>query len=93
MASKVRASHILVGSRKEADKLMNRLKAGAKFEDLARKHSQCPSGKRGGDLGFFGRGQMVKPFEDVAFTLNVGDVSNPVQTQFGFHLIKVTGQQ
>ena len=93
MASQVRASHILVGSRKDADKLLNRIKAGAKFEDLAKKHSQCPSGKKGGDLGFFGPGQMVKPFEDAAFTLNKGDVSNPVQTQFGFHLIKVTDKK
>ncbi len=93
MASQVRASHILVDSRKDADKILNRIKAGAKFEDLAKKHSQCPSGKKGGDLGFFGPGQMVKPFEDAAFTLNKGDVSNPVQTQFGFHLIKVTDKK
>jgi peptidyl-prolyl cis-trans isomerase C len=93
MVSQVRASHILVSSRKEADKLLNRIKAGAKFDDLARKHSQCPSGRKGGDLGYFGRGQMVKPFEDVAFALNKGDVSTPVQTQFGYHLIKVTDKR
>ncbi len=93
MVSQVRASHILVKSKTEADKLLNRIKAGAKFEDLARKHSQCPSGKKGGDLGYFGKGQMVKPFEDTAFTMNKGDVSNPVQTQFGYHIIKVTDKR
>lgn len=93
MVSQVRASHILVKTEKEANKLLNRIKAGAKFEDLARKHSQCPSRAKGGDLGYFGKGQMVKPFEDAAFTMNKGDVSDPVQTQFGFHLIKVTDKR
>lgn len=93
MVSQVRASHILVGSKNDATKILNRIRAGARFEDLAKKHSQCPSGKRGGDLGYFGKGQMVKPFEDVAFTLNKGDISEPVQTQFGFHLIKVTDKK
>ncbi len=93
MVSQVRASHILVRSKTEADKILNRIKAGAKFEDLARKHSQCPSGKKGGDLGYFGKGQMVKPFEDTAFTMNKGDVSDPVQTQFGYHIIKVTDKR
>jgi peptidyl-prolyl cis-trans isomerase C len=93
MVSQVRASHILVGSKNDAAKILNRIRAGARFEDLAKKHSQCPSGKRGGDLGYFGKGQMVKPFEDVAFALNKGDISEPVQTQFGFHLIKVTDKR
>jgi peptidyl-prolyl cis-trans isomerase C len=93
MAPQVRASHILVGSKTDAEKLLNRIRSGARFEDLAKKHSQCPSGKKGGDLGYFGKGQMVKPFEDVAFTLNKGDISNPIQTQFGFHLIKVTDKR
>lgn len=90
MATQVRASHILVKSRSEADKLLGRLRSGARFEDLARKHSQCPSGRKGGDLGYFGKGQMVKPFEDAAFTMKKGQVSEPVQTQFGYHLILVT---
>lgn len=90
MVSQVRASHILVNSKGEADKILNRLRAGAKFEHLAKKHSNCPSGRRGGDLGFFGKGQMVKPFEDVAFSLQKGQVSDPVKTQFGYHLIIVT---
>ncbi|MBN1390233.1 MAG: peptidyl-prolyl cis-trans isomerase [Candidatus Thermoplasmatota archaeon] len=93
MVVQVRASHILVNSKAEADKLSGRLKAGTRFEDLARKHSKCPSGKKGGDLGFFGKGQMVKPFEEVAFSLKIGQVSEPVKTQFGYHLILVTGQK
>lgn len=93
MVSQVKASHILVNSKAEADKLFNRLKAGARFEDLARKHSQCPSGRKGGDLGFFSKGQMVKPFEDAAFSLRVGQVSEPVKTQFGYHVILVTAQR
>lgn len=93
MVNEVRASHILVGSRKEADKLLNKIKAGAKFEDLAKKHFTCPSGRKGGDLGYFRKGMMVREFETVAFTLNTGDVSTPVQTQFGFHLIKVVDKR
>ncbi len=93
MVNEVRASHILVGSRKEANKLLNKIKAGAKFEDLAKKHSTCPSGRKGGDLGYFRKGMMVREFETVAFTLNTGDVSTPVQTQFGFHLIKVVDKR
>ncbi len=93
MVTQVRASHILIANEKDANKLLNRIKSGAKFEDLAKKHSQCPSGRKGGDLGYFGKGQMVKPFEDVAFTMNKGDVSDPIKTQFGFHLIKVTDKK
>ena len=93
MVNEVRASHILVGSRKEADKILNKIRTGARFEDLARKHSTCPSGRKGGDLGYFKRGMMVREFETVAFSLNPGEVSTPVQTQFGFHLIKVVDKR
>ena len=90
MANQVRASHILVKTEKEANDLLSQIKAGSDFGQLARAHSQCPSGKSGGDLGYFGRGQMVKEFEIAAFGLEPGQVSQPVKTQFGFHLIKVT---
>ena len=90
MPNKVRASHILVKTEQEAIKLLGRIRSGESFDDLAKKHSECPSGKNCGDLGFFGRGQMVKAFEDAAFSMEVGQVSTPVKTQFGFHLIKVT---
>lgn len=88
--SKVRASHILVPTLNEAVSLHEQITAGADFAQLAQQNSKCPSGRNGGDLGEFGRGMMVKPFEDAAFGLNVGDLSNPVQTQFGYHIVKRT---
>jgi peptidyl-prolyl cis-trans isomerase C len=89
--SKVRTSHILVEKQSLALKLQEEIKAGGDFVSLAKKYSTCPSGKRGGDLGVFGRGQMVKEFEQAAFALEVGQMSDPVKTQFGYHLIKRTG--
>jgi peptidyl-prolyl cis-trans isomerase C len=89
----VRASHILIGTEAEAVSLSKKLATGSKFEELARQFSKCPSGQKGGDLGFFGKGMMVKEFEDAAFSLPVGQVSRPVKTQFGFHLIKVTAKR
>jgi len=89
----VRASHILVSSESEAVSLSKKLATGSKFEELARQFSKCPSSAKGGDLGFFGKGMMVKPFEDAAFSLAMGSVSAPVKTQFGYHLIKVTGKK
>lgn len=87
----VRASHILVSTLEEAQELKNKIDAGEKsFELAAAEASLCPSGARGGDLGFFGKGMMVKPFEDAAFALEKGVVSEPVQTNFGWHLILVT---
>ena len=91
MSTKIRASHILVEKQSQALKVQEELKAGADFRELARKYSTCPSGKKGGDLGQFGRGQMVKEFEVAAFALNQGQVSEPVKTQFGYHIIKRTG--
>ncbi len=90
MANEVRACHILVKTEKEARDLVEQIKTGRDFAELARKYSECPSGKRGGDLGFFTRGQMVKEFEDAAFTMERGQVSEPVKTQFGYHIIMVT---
>ena len=87
----VRASHILVASLGEAAHLQEQITAGADFGLIAQSYSKCPSGRNGGDLGLFGRGQMVKPFEDVAFGSDVGQTSGPVQTQFGYHLIQRTG--
>lgn len=87
--TKVKASHILVDTKLEADTLLKRLNEGETFESLAKNFSKCPSGKLGGDLGYFTRGAMVKPFEDVAFSLSVGAISQPVKTQFGWHIIKV----
>jgi peptidyl-prolyl cis-trans isomerase C len=83
----VRASHILVKTLEQANQLKTEIVELDDFARLASEYSMCPSGKKGGDLGFFDRGQMVKPFEQAAFALNVGNVSDPVQTQFGYHLI------
>lgn len=85
----VKASHILVDSKEEALAIKNKIDNGAIFEEMAKKYSKCPSGQEGGDLGYFERGQMVKSFEDSAFSLPLGKVSEPVKTEFGWHLIKV----
>ena len=92
MLKEVRASHVLVKTEDEAKKLREDINAGKiSFEDAARQISLCPSGHEGGDLGFFKRGVMVKPFEDAAFAMKeIGEVSEPVETQFGWHLIKLT---
>ena len=89
--SKVKASHILVKKRSEAIRILNELKAGTDFAELAKKHSICSSGKKGGSLGFFTRGQMVKEFEKTAFSLAKGELSGIVKTEFGYHIIKRTG--
>ena len=88
--NQVRASHILVKDQKVAQDLKTRIEAGEPFEAMAEEFSSCPSKAKGGDLGWFSQGQMVKPFEDAAFTLPVNKISAPVKTQFGYHLIKVT---
>lgn len=93
MVSKIRASHILVDKHSQALRVLEDLEAGKDFKSLARERSTCPSRKRGGDLGFFGRGQMVKEFERAAFALKVGEVSGPVKTQFGYHIIKKTAEK
>ena len=86
---KINVAHILVPTLKEASELLVKLQTGEDFGVLARQHSKCPSGASdAGNLGFFGPGQMVKPFEDAAYATSVGNISLPVQTQFGYHLIK-----
>ncbi len=89
----IRASHILVNNEEHAKQLIEELKKGAKFEDLAKKFSKCPSGAKGGDLGYFGKGMMVPQFENTAFKLKVGEISQPIKTQFGYHLIKKTDEK
>lgn len=106
MADTVRASHILLmyaGSARSTatrtkEEALSQIKAvkgqlddGGEFATLARQNSDCPSGRSGGDLGNFGRGQMVPAFEQAAFALQVGDVSDVVETDFGYHLIQRTG--
>ncbi|GAB0152235.1 MULTISPECIES: peptidylprolyl isomerase PpiC [Marinobacterium] len=82
------ALHILVKTEKEALDILDQLKRGKKFDALAKRYSICPSGKRGGDLGEFHRGDMVKAFDDVVFKRPLLKVHGPIKTRFGYHLIK-----
>jgi len=106
MANQVRASHILLmyqgsmrssatRSKAEAQQQIQQIKqqldGGADFAQLAQQNSDCPSGQKGGDLGSFGPGQMVKEFEQTAFGLGVGDTSDVIETPFGYHIIHRTG--
>lgn len=93
MTAQVRAFHILVKSEDEAQKIMKRLNDGEEFAKVARRFSSCPSGKNGGDLGWFGKGQMVPEFEQAAFAADIGKVIGPIKTQFGYHVIKVSGKK
>jgi len=88
MSNKIKCSHILVEKQSEAMQLLEDIKKGKKFGAVAKEISKCPSGKKDGDLGYFTKGMMVKEFEDVAFRLQVGEISAPVKTQFGYHIIK-----
>ncbi|WP_053956496.1 peptidylprolyl isomerase [Inediibacterium massiliense] len=85
----VHAKHILVKEEEQAQNILKEIKAGKKFEDAASEYSECPSKANGGDLGEFEKGKMVPEFEKVAFELEIGKVSEPVKTQFGYHLILV----
>jgi peptidyl-prolyl cis-trans isomerase C len=101
----VRASHILIKiespadeskktqARKKIEQIQQQLRKGEDFAALAKEFSECPSGKNGGDLGYFSRGQMVQPFETTSFSLKTGEVSDIVETRFGFHLIKVVDKK
>lgn len=88
-----KASHILVDTEDQANEIKTEIEGGLSFEEAAGKYSKCPSNAKGGDLGFFGQGQMVPEFETAVFSMEVGEMSAPVQTQFGFHLIKKTDSQ
>jgi len=88
--TRVRASHILVKKKKEAQKIMDKIKSGEDFAALAKEYSIDGSAQNGGDLDYFPKGKMVKPFEDAAFALEIGDVSDIVETDYGFHIIKLT---
>jgi peptidyl-prolyl cis-trans isomerase C len=86
------ARHILVATEESCTELKGRIEEGADFAAIAQEHSKCPSGRKGGELGQFSPGQMVKEFDDVVFTAEVGRVHGPVKTQFGFHLIEITSR-
>ena len=87
--AQVKAKHILVEKEEDANKIADEIKAGKSFEDAAKEYSTCPSKEKGGDLGYFGKRQMVPEFEKAAFEAAIGEVSAPVKTQFGYHLILV----
>jgi len=106
MPEQVRASHILIkaeegkdpnqakiAAKAKAEDILKEVKAGGDFAELAKKYSSCPSAKNGGDLGLFSRNKMVKPFEEAAFAMKVGQISDVVETQFGYHIIKVTDRK
>ncbi len=86
------ARHILVETQDKCEDIKRQIESGVDFEELARQHSKCPSGQRGGDLGAFSPGQMVKEFDEVVFSGDLGTIHGPVQTQFGFHLIEITSR-
>lgn len=90
----VNASHILVPSEEECKRIREEIEGGAiSFEQAAEKYSACPSGKEGGSLGDFGRGQMVPEFEAACYAMQEGEISAPVQTQFGYHLIRLNSKK
>ena len=89
MADKIKCSHILVKKQSEAIEILDKIKNGEKFDKMARQFStDSGSAKRDGSLGYFGRGKMVKEFENAAFALQAGQISEPIKTQYGYHIIK-----
>ena len=90
--AKASARHILVETEEVCNDLKSKIEDGAEFADLAKDHSKCPSGAQGGSLGEFTPGQMVKEFDEVVFSAEVGKVHGPVKTDFGYHLIEVTNR-
>lgn len=93
MVKSVNAAHILVNKEDDARKIMDRLEKGEDFEALAKRFSKCPSGKKGGNLGWFGKGDMVKEFDEACFNGKKGDVIGPVKTEFGYHVILIKDQK
>lgn len=87
------ARHILVSTEDKANELKTSIQNGADFGQVAKENSSCPSSRDGGNLGTFGRGQMVPEFDQVVFSAPVGEVQGPVKTQFGYHLVEVTDRQ
>ena len=86
------ARHILVDNETLCEELKTKIAGGANFADIAREHSTCPSGSKGGELGEFGPGQMVAAFDTVVFSAPINEVQGPVKTQFGYHLLEVTSR-
>ena len=87
---KAKARHILVNSKEICQELKGEIENGSDFAKIAKEMSECPSGQEGGDLGEFSPGQMVKEFDKVVFSAEVGKIYGPVKTQFGYHLLEVT---
>ncbi|MBN2138894.1 MAG: peptidyl-prolyl cis-trans isomerase [Sedimentisphaerales bacterium] len=90
--TKAAARHILVETQQQCEDIKTQIEAGADFAEMAKQHSRCPSGRAGGELGTFSPGQMVKEFDEVVFSADIGKVHGPVKTQFGFHLIEITNR-
>ena len=90
--AKATARHILVQTEEQCEKLKKEIEAGADFTEIAKEYSDCPSGARGGELGEFGPGQMVKEFDEVVFSGELNKVLGPVKTQFGYHLLEITSR-
>ncbi|TAL58274.1 MAG: peptidylprolyl isomerase [Nanoarchaeota archaeon] len=93
MPKKVHAAHILLKGNQEINVAYYDVTHGMDFSDVARARSLCPSAKKGGDLGWFGKGKMVKEFEDAAFSIPAGQISRPFKSQFGWHIVKVIETQ
>jgi peptidyl-prolyl cis-trans isomerase C len=90
--AKATARHILVDGKEHCEALKAEIDAGRDFAEVAREHSRCPSGRKGGDLGSFGPGQMVREFDEVVFAGELNTVHGPVKTQFGYHLLEITSR-
>ena len=90
--AKASARHILVETKEACEKIKAKILGGADFAEMAREHSQCPSGEQGGEVGEFSPGEMVAEFDEVVFRDEIGAVQGPIQTQFGYHLVEITSR-